>query len=146
MNKRILTGAALVGLVALLIACGAGNDPTPSATPSATGPTFVTTIDDSPSPATSSAAPAPAPSIRQAITITDGIWQVPEDVKPGTYKTVVPADSWNCYWEVMRDFEGKIDSIMTNGNQDANKQVVMVIPKAAKGLEVSGCGTWTKIK
>jgi hypothetical protein len=71
---------------------------------------------------------------------------VPEEVKPGTYKTVVPADSWNCYYEVKKNFDDELGSILSNGNQAAGKQVIISIPKTAKGVEVSGCGTWQKIK
>lgn len=148
MNKSTaIRAAAAIAAAAFLIACGTGAPGSaPSASPSS-APSFTATLD-SPAPEVSTS-PSPAkaaPTIRVAATFTDGIWQVPEDVKPGTYKTKVPADSWNCYYEVMRDFSGNINSIISNGNQDADKQVVITIPKTAKGVEAEGCGTWTKIK
>lgn len=144
MNKHTaLRLAAASAAAALLIACGAGTDPSASPTQTPGTPTFVTTMD-SPSPAAS--APAPAPSIRQAITIASGTWQVPEEVKPGTYKTRVPADSWNCYWERLRNFDSNLDSIIANGNAKPDTNAIVTIGKADKGFHSDGCGTWTKIK
>lgn len=144
MNKHtVLRLAAASTAAALLIACGAGTDPSVSSTQTPGTPTFVTTMD-SPSPATS--APAPAPSIRQAITITDGVWEVPGEVKPGTYRTTVPEDSRNCYWERLRDFEDKIDSIIANDNVKPGTRTIVTIGKTDMGFHAEGCGTWTKIK
>jgi hypothetical protein len=142
-NIARLAGAATVA--ALLIACGTGTTPEGSPTAQPQGqPTTITlpqtTLTESPA-ASKSATP-----VKTVATFGDGMWQVPEEVKPGTYKTTVPADSWNCYYEVNKGFTGELGSILTNGNQDGDKQVIMVVPKTAKGVEVSGCGTWVKIK
>lgn len=145
-NKILLHLAGAVVAAALLLACGTGATPDGSPTDQPEGKPTATTIvvpQTAPSAAPSSAAPVKTITV---VTFGDGIWQVPEDVKPGTYKTVVPSGSWNCYYEIKRDFDNEIDSIIDNGNQAAGKQVVIVIGKAAKGLEVSGCGTWTKVK
>lgn len=143
MNKINVTRAACAGIAALfVIACGAGN--TPDAAPTQTpGPTFVTTIDDTPEASPST---APQPSVRQVPTITDGVWEVPGEVKPGTYRTTVPAESRNCYWERLRDFEDKIDSIIANDNVNPGTRTIVTIGKADRGFHAEGCGTWTKIK
>lgn len=147
MSKRnVLRAACATAAAALLIACGTGT--TPDGSPTATPDNQPTTIvlpqspEATPAPAASSAKPAP---VKTVTTFGDGMWEVPGEVKPGRYKTVVPTDSINCYYEVMKDFEGNIDSILTNGNQGPGKQVIMSIPKAAQGVEVSGCGTWVKV-
>lgn len=145
-KSNILRALGATAAAALLIACGAGNTPEgdPNATP-ANAPTVITvpqSPEASPAAAASSAAPAP---VKTVATFGDGMWQVPQEVKPGKYKTVVPADSWNCYYEVKKNFDDELGSILSNGNMSAGKQVIISIPKTAQGIEVSGCGTWTKI-
>lgn len=153
-NALYTLGAAAAA--ALLAACGGTTSPQGdvNATP-ANAPTVIT-VPQSPGEALGTAAapsiagavasPAPAASVKTVATFGDGMWQVPEEVKPGTYKTVVPADSWNCYYEVKKNFDDEMGSILSNGNMSAGKQVIISIPKTAKGVEVSGCGTWVKIK
>lgn len=144
MRKRNILGTlAAAAAIALTIACGAGSTPTGSPTAVPEGKPTATTILVEQSP-TASASPA-----KVATTVTtfgDGMWQVPEEVKPGTYKTTVPADSFNCYYAVLKNFDSELDSILSNGNQGPGKQVIMSVTKAAKGVDVTGCGTWVKIK
>jgi hypothetical protein len=146
-TSTVIRTACAAVAAAFLLACGAGT--TPEAEPSS-NPTVgivsggpVTSLDTPPAPAPTSAKPAPA---KTAVTFGDGIWQIPGEVKPGTYRTVVPADSWNCYYEIVKDFSGDIRSIIDNGNQEPGLPQIITIPKTAKGIDVGGCGTWTKIK
>lgn len=130
-KPNILRALSATAAAALLIACGAGNSPQGdvNATP-ANAPTVIT-LPQSPGEALGTAAapsitgavasPAPAASVKTVATFGDGMWQVPEEVKPGTYKTVVPADSWNCYYEVKKNFDDELGSVLSNGNQSAGK-------------------------
>lgn len=137
MNTKILArvgvAAGAVGVAAMLIACGSGgnsangNDPTVSDTTLAIG----------------SASASPTPAAAKPGTITDGQWGVGSQVKPGTYVTVVPADSSGCYWERESSADGSFDSIISNDNADPGQQSVVTIAATDKFFKASGCGTWT---
>lgn len=149
-SSTVIRTACAAVAATFLIACGTST--TPEAEPSS-NPTIgivsggpVTSLDTPPAPAPTNAAPVKTAPTKVAVTFGDGVWQVPEDVKPGTYKTTVPAESWNCYYAILKDFSGSIYSIIENGNQEPGLPQIITIPKTAKGIDVGGCGTWTKIK
>ena len=142
MSKRnVLRAACAAAAAAFLLACGTGTTPDgDGTTPQPSGPTTVVAPQGSPAASTK---PTPASTL---VTFGDGVWRVPQEVKPGTYRTIVPADSWNCYHAVLRNFDSKLDSIIDNGNQEPGLPQIMTIPKTAQGVEASGCGIWVKIK
>ena len=72
--------------------------------------------------------------------IGDGSWIVPQDMKPGLYRTSDPGDG--CYWERVKNFSGGFNSIIANGNAIGGP-IVIEIQKSDGGFNSEGCGTWT---
>jgi hypothetical protein len=97
------------------------------------------------SAAHSSAAAKPKPPAKpKPATIEgDGTRTVPADVKPGTYITRVPTDSFGCYWARLRNTSGDMNAIIANGNVTAGGVVTVTIARSDRGFETQGCGTWT---
>ena len=75
----------------------------------------------------------------------DGTFAIPSQVKPGTYRTVVPNDSFNCYYERLKDASGSFDSIIANNNGSPGSQQIVEIKATDKFFKTEGCGTWTKV-
>lgn len=72
-------------------------------------------------------------------TISDGTWQVGEDIEPGTYRS--PAGG-SCYWERLRSPGGEgIDNIIANG-LEANPTVQL---EAGEWFRAQDCDEWEKI-
>lgn len=97
-------------------------------------------------PAAAETSPAAPPSRTakpkpKVATIGDGTWRVPEDMKPGTYRTTT-AES--CYWTRLRGFSGKLSDIIASDLSDASTLVVTVKASDA-GFSSKRCGTWTRI-
>ena len=69
-----------------------------------------------------------------------GIYLVGSDVRTGTYKA--PA-SPGCYYALLRNLDGGLDSIIDNNNVDG--PVVVRIAGGAKAIEVNNCGTFTRV-
>lgn len=67
----------------------------------------------------------------------DGTYNVPKDVKRGTY---VVKDVTDCYWET-RDKKGQI---ISNGFVLAAPQVVAKISSTAVVFTAQGCGQWNR--
>jgi hypothetical protein len=57
--------------------------------------------------------------------ILDRQWRV--DAKPGRYKTQVPQDSSNCYWERLKDDRGGFDSIIANDKVNPGARVSITV-------------------
>lgn len=70
----------------------------------------------------------------------DGTFRVPQDVKPGSYRT--PGGDV-CYWARLRNLSGDFESILANGNPTGPTTVT--IRSTDKGFETSGCGDWQKV-
>ena len=71
-----------------------------------------------------------------------GVLAVGQQVKPGLYRA--QDGNGGCYWATLSGFSGDLDSIIDNDfTYDA--QPIMRVPAWAVGVEVSGCGTWTRI-
>lgn len=77
-----------------------------------------------------------------AATIGEGTYQVPQDVKPGLYKTGGPT-AGNCYWARLKGLGGSVDDIIANGSP--NGPATVKVATGDKGFETSGCKPWTKI-
>lgn len=88
----------------------------------------------------SSAAPPPAPDPN---TIKgDGTFAVGSQIKPGTYRTVVPSEGFGCYWARLKAADGELSSIIANDNSSAGAQSLVTIKPSDKYFETRGCGTW----
>lgn len=125
MTRRTLAALA----VAALIALGCGNSPsTPD--PVDAGPTADAATG-------TKAAKKPAG-------IGDGQHAVGDDIKPGTYTTTVGDDSFGCYWARVKNFDGELDSIISNGNLAAGAKGRVVVKKTDGGIEFNGGCTWVK--
>lgn len=140
-TKGKLVIGSLVAGAALIIACGNGT-----AKPAGTGTKDIPMRGAAASAppvepvATKAAAPAPG-------TITgDGTFAVPSQVKPGTYRTVVPSDSFGCYYERLKGASGEMADIISNGNGNPDTQVVVTIKATDKFFHAERCGTWTLTK
>jgi hypothetical protein len=112
----VSVGCLLVGMVAGCaggLRVGAGST---KAEPAATA-----TVTETAAPARADAGPAspkpkPTKSRLPVATIDgDGAFRVPQEVKPGTYRTGGDAGG-NCYWARLRNLSGDLESIAANGN------------------------------
>lgn len=119
MRRRLLAvlGAGLLGLVL------AGCFPPASDSGSGSG---------SAEPTATTAKPDPN-------VIAAGLWEVPEQVKPGTYQTDEPG----CYWARLRDLDtSSVAAIAANGNTAGPTRVK--IARTDKGFETD-C-VWRKVR
>lgn len=90
-------------------------------------------------PGTKKVAPSTAPR--------DGMLFVGKDVKPGTYRTTVPADAIGCYAARLKDTDGGIDSIISNNLFEPNTQAVLTVKRTDYALEVRcGGARWELVK
>ncbi|WP_156893488.1 hypothetical protein [Actinokineospora enzanensis] len=71
-------------------------------------------------------------------TIFDGSYFIPNDIQPGTYKTVETAKE--CYWE--RTTPG--GEIIDNNFVTAAKQVTVTIRATDGSFTTKGCGGWRR--
>ncbi|WP_405164282.1 hypothetical protein OG203_03950 [Nocardia sp. NBC_01499] len=69
----------------------------------------------------------------------DGVWQVGQDIYPGTYRTSGGTD---CYWERMSNLSGDSNSILAN--DIVTGPTVVTILSSDAGFTSKDCGTWTK--
>lgn len=104
------------------------------------------TTKDNPINAATSAAATQAAVVSNPNSITgDGTFAVGSQVKPGTYRAVVPADSVDCYYERLKDASGSFDSIIDNNTGRAGSQQIVDIQATDRYFHTEGCGTWTKV-
>jgi hypothetical protein len=75
----------------------------------------------------------------------DGTFAVPSQVKPGSYRAVVPQDSFGCYYERRKDASGELSGIIANDNAESGAQVIVQVKSTDKYFKTQGCGTWTKV-
>lgn len=132
MNKPTI----ILATAALAVGLACSGAPKSEDTPNA-GPQQITTA--TPTTATSAAPAGPITAF------ADGTYQIGAGaglVPAGTYRTTVPADSSNCYWERQRAFGGGVDAIIANGNHGTGEPVIVTIAATDKGFKTRGCGTW----
>lgn len=88
---------------------------------------------------------APLASKPAGASIGAGTWRVPQDVKPGTYRTAGPAPGsfGSCYWARLKGLGGSMDDITANGSPQGPTTVT--ISSRDKGFETEGCKKWTKV-
>lgn len=108
---------------------------------------------DTPSAKASARTPAPLPMrtkpVEQAPSFLpeDGTLEVGPDVKPGTYKTTVPADSIGCYWARLRNTSGEMAGIIANGVAQPGSRVTITIKATDAAVELRGCGrAWKRAR
>lgn len=133
MNKKTVIALLGASTVAFIIACANPNGP------NAKG------IEAKPSGQATTATAPSTPAAGPLTSFGDGQFKVgtkPGQIAPGTYVTVVPANSKNCYWERERSLSGDIDAIIVNGNVKPGSQVFITIEPNDKGFNSHGCGTW----
>jgi hypothetical protein len=81
----------------------------------------------------------------------DGVFIVPAEIKPGTYRAVVPKPNNgaeglpSCYWARLKDTAGDISSIIANDTAAAGQTLTVTIKPTDKAFQTTGCGPWVKI-
>lgn len=71
-----------------------------------------------------------------------GTWIVGEDVQPGTYRTVVPDVSINCYWARLGDLSGGSEPVLANDNVGGGDRVTVTVRDGDAGFTSMNCGVW----
>jgi len=108
-----------------------------------------------PAPATTEAAPAekkqekpkaekPAKPVEAPETFGDGTYEVGVDIQPGRYKVTVPADSYMCLFQRLKDDTGDRGTIIAQDVKRPGAKASVTIKKSDGFFETSGCGEWTK--
>lgn len=141
-----LVAIALVGGCTALVFDGAigattGPDSAPVVQPPASkpGPAVPSPTTEPTKPTTKKPSPSTAPR--------DGILFVGKDVKPGTYRTTVPADSIACYAARLKDTDGGVDSIISNNLYEPGAQAVLTVKRTDYAIEVRCDGArWELVK
>ena len=131
----VLLGMLLfAGCVAVLVT--AGQDPTLD-----TGP-VVTVTEGTTAPARTVAPTTTTPRSTTAAAVTAGLYEVGSEIQPGTYRT---SGGDGCYWARLRNFDGDLDSVITNGLIRTGPARVTV-KRTDVGVEFSGPCAWTKVR
>jgi hypothetical protein len=68
----------------------------------------------------------------------NGTFVVGQDIQAGTYGTADPG--YNCYWARLKNTEGGLESIITNGNSIGRTTVTIRPTDVA--FETNGCRPW----
>lgn len=133
-----------VGLVATLLLCGIFGVVILTAADKARQPTGTSGNQAEAAKPVKPTATQPVNPTPAAGSISDGTWEVPSEVKPGTYISTVPDGTFSfCVWERLSGFTGKDDTIAL-GTGNAGDRMRVVISPTDKGFETKGCGVWTK--
>lgn len=147
-ESRILT-LVLIGLIVAAVigvTMIATNPPGPPIeTP---GPTSSLTLPgpESPAPRTVAPSSSPAASLRpertappeMPQTFRDGVWEVGEDIKPGTYRTL-GADG--CYWSRLRRLTNRDRDVIVQESSDG--PAIVTVKRSDVGFESGRCRSWT---
>lgn len=128
--------AAGVGLI-IGLASGGSNE--------AKAPTSITTL-----PGTEVSTPAAGKVTPGAKKVSpprqfmkqDGVYLVPENVVPGTYRNG-STDTDLCAWARLKGTSGDVEDIITGG---FGPNQVVTIKKTDKAFKVTGCGPWVLVK
>lgn len=84
---------------------------------------------------------APSTGANASTISKDGSYRVGIDIKPGLYKST---NSGACYWATLTDFTGDFEDLITN-DFTYDRNILVEIPRSAKGFEKSGCGTLKRV-
>jgi hypothetical protein len=146
---RRLTIAALAAAALTAIACGVGA-PDQAVPDEGVRPTVDATASPAPGDlgkAVGGTVPKgnPKPPAKTA-SFGEGTFEVGTDIKPGKYRTTVPADALICYWARLKDLDGELGSIRANGNLRPGGKGLVVVKKSDAAVEFRGDCTWTAVK
>lgn len=92
----------------------------------------------------SAAVPSKAPPATTGFS-AEGTLLVPAEVKPGTYRATVPADSSNCYWARLKGTSHELENVIANGNANPGAKVTVTVKPTDKAFHSEGCGAWIKV-
>jgi len=109
--------------------------PSTSSTPTLTPPS---TLTPSTSVSPSASPPPNTPTAAPAAITSDGTFDVPNEVAPGTY--TAPDSSSGCYWERLKGTSGEFSDLLANDNP-AGPTVVTIL-KTDKAFSTRNCGSW----
>jgi cyclophilin family peptidyl-prolyl cis-trans isomerase len=76
------------------------------------------------------------------VQFTDGVYQVGNDIQPGTYRNNNSTNS--CYWKRLSGFSGEINDTIASDITDVN--VIVTIKASDAGFSSERCGTWSEIE
>lgn len=131
-------GLLIGGAVGMMIGLAAGGT-------SAEAPTSITTLPGTQvsTPATGKTTPgtkkvAPKPKVFMA---QDGVYLVPENVSPGTYRS--GSDATLCIWQRLKDTTGDPEAVITLGS---GPNQVVTIKSTDRAFQVTNCGPWVLVK
>lgn len=100
----------------------------------------------SPSPESSPEAVKPVPKAKPApVVLEAGTYEVASKTDPeadtlaaGKWKIATPEDGINCYWATLRNLDGELTSIRSNGNVPAGSSATVNVKRTDAGLELLG--------
>lgn len=110
---------------------------------SAEAPTSITTLPGTQVSTPGNVTPGPkkvAPKAK-VFMVQDGIYLVPENVEPGTYRNG-STDTDLCGWARLKGTGGDAEDIITGG---FGPNQVVTIKKTDKAFKVTGCGPWVLV-
>lgn len=100
------------------------------------------------SPEAEDPTPSPSPIAKPkpaAVVLEAGTYEVGKRtdaealvIAPGTWKIHTPDDGINCYWARLKDFDGELTSIRSNGNVASGKTARVNVKASDEGLELLG--------
>ena len=132
-GKLGAVSGAVVAVLIIGVASGCGDSSSSSDTPPTTPVPSESVAGVTPPVETIEREPAPPP-------IGDRDYFVPSQVAYGTYRAPDATDS--CYFQVSRDLNNGVNSIITNDS--ASGPAVVTIARGAKLFSTQGCGDWTR--
>lgn len=149
----VVAGAAVLflccsGGVVMVAASGGGEDEPPVAA-SEPGPARAGESAGAIPAETAEPEPAPEPEPEpepEPPGFGAGVWEVGDEIPPGTYVTVVPGDGIfdSCYWARLSGFSGELDDILANDLVDGGSRGRVEIRSSDTGVAFSGGCTWTR--
>lgn len=89
--------------------------------------------------------PKEKPAEESTEEISDGIYQVGDEVEPGRYRTTVPGGLFAlCSYQRLKDDSGDSGSVITYKLANEGEKVSVTI-KDGEFFSTDGCGTWKKV-
>lgn len=135
------------GVLVFAIIGSVANQQKPAPTSSDSAPTTSATPAAEPlsQPPATQAPPPVAPEPAKPAQFGDGTHRVPQDVKPGTYKTDGPDGSLGsvCHWSRLKDTSGSFEAIIANGLPSGPTSVTIAETDGA--FQTTGCKPWVAV-
>jgi hypothetical protein len=103
-------------------------------------------VDPQPEPSAEEPSPSPVASPKPKVVVLEaGTYEVGKRtdaeagvIAPGTYKIHTPEGGINCYWARLKNFDGELTSIRSNGNVADGKTARVTVKASDAGLELLG--------